>query len=94
MINCAHPDHFRSVLEKGANNIGRLKGIRANASCKSHAELDVCDTLDAGDRHQLAEDYRALERLLPDFKVIGGCCGTDHTHLEEICSTLFGQLAF
>ena len=58
--------------------------IRANASCKSHAELDESELLDAGDKHDLARRYHELKQLLPNLKVVGGCCGTDHTHMEEI----------
>ena len=45
MLNCAHPDHFAHVLED-ADWARRIRGIRCNASCKSHAELDESETLD------------------------------------------------
>ena len=93
MINCAHPSHFRDVLEEADGYwIRRIRGIRANASCKSHEELDNSETLDTGDIHELAQGYRELKGLLPNLKVIGGCCGTDHHHLEQICQALFGEL--
>ena len=41
MINCAHPDHFSQVLDEDAGWMRRLRGIRANASRKSHAELEI-----------------------------------------------------
>jgi S-methylmethionine-dependent homocysteine/selenocysteine methylase len=85
MINCAHPRHFRHTLQADEGWKGRISGIRANASCKSHAELDEAVSLDIGDRHLLADGYVQLEHLLPQLKIIGGCCGTDHSHLEEIC---------
>ncbi|THU37058.1 homocysteine S-methyltransferase [Niastella caeni] len=88
MINCAHPQHFLPQLNKDGNWKDRIRGIRANASLKSHAELDESDTLDAGDKCLLAEGYMQLFNLLPSLKVIGGCCGTDHSHIEEICKTL------
>ncbi len=91
MINCAHPQHFMHQLDNNGNWKIRIRGIRANASLKSHAELDESDTLDAGDKCQLAEGYMQLFQLLPELKVIGGCCGTDHTHMEEICKTLEDQ---
>lgn len=93
MINCAHPYHFRDVLKEGGYWKSRIKGIRANASCKSHAELDALESLDAGDKEQLARDYRELAELLPNLRVIGGCCGTDHGHMEQICSLFFRALA-
>jgi S-methylmethionine-dependent homocysteine/selenocysteine methylase len=88
MINCAHPQHFLHQLENDGGWKNRIRGIRANASLKSHAELDESETLDAGDKCLLAEGYMQLFQLLPALKVIGGCCGTDHTHIEEICKTL------
>ena len=86
MVNCAHPRHFTSEFETADDWKWRIGGIRANASMKSHAELDASDTLDAGDKCMLAESYSSLFELLPNMKVIGGCCGTDHTHLEHICA--------
>ncbi|MCK5370992.1 MAG: homocysteine S-methyltransferase family protein [Cyclobacteriaceae bacterium] len=89
MINCAHPSHFKEVLQKDGLWKNRIMAIRANASIKSHAELDECEHLDAGDSWELAHDYRELKNLLPNLNVIGGCCGTDHTHIEEICEHWF-----
>lgn len=84
MINCAHPDHFRDALTQGAQWLERIGSIRANASRKSHAELDEAEELDAGDPDELASDYQVLQTLLPNLKVLGGCCGTDHRHVHAI----------
>ena len=92
MINCAHPQHFLHSFEPDGNWLGRIRGVRANASLKSHAELDESDTLDAGDKCLLADGYNQLFDLLPALKVIGGCCGTDHSHMEEICQALAGRI--
>ena len=89
MINCAHPEHFKSVLNTGESWIRRIKGLRANASKKSHAELDESETLDIGNKAELAQDYRDLRSQLPNLSIIGGCCGTDSTHLESICQLWF-----
>jgi S-methylmethionine-dependent homocysteine/selenocysteine methylase len=62
----------------------RIRGIRANASRKSHAELDESEVLDAGDPVELAEQYRALRAQLTQLTVLGGCCGTDHRHIDQI----------
>lgn len=68
--------------------MNRIGAIRANASTKSHAELDESETLDPGDKHQLAGGCQELYTLLPNIQVIGGCCGTDYSHLEEICKVI------
>jgi S-methylmethionine-dependent homocysteine/selenocysteine methylase len=84
MINCAHPSHFDDVLRSDAPWTKRIKGVRANASKRSHAELDEAEDLDAGNPHELGLDYVELRRLQPQINVLGGCCGTDHRHIEEI----------
>jgi S-methylmethionine-dependent homocysteine/selenocysteine methylase len=81
MINCAHPTHFEEVLDGSAGWAGRIRGIRANASTKSHAELDESDELDEGDPDDLGPRYAALRDRLPNLNVLGGCCGTDHRHV-------------
>jgi homocysteine S-methyltransferase len=88
MINCAHPTHFEHVLADGG--LERVRGLRANASSKSHAELDEAEELDAGDPRELAEQYRSLRSLWPNLTVVGGCCGTDHRHVDEICAVWTG----
>jgi len=85
MINCAHPDHFRDALTADAPWLQRLGGIRANASRLSHAELDNATELDPGDAVELGALYRQLRDTVPGLTVLGGCCGTDHRHIEQIC---------
>lgn len=86
MINCAHPSHFKGALATNAAWLKRIRGIRANASTMSHAELDECETLDDGNPAELGEEYSQLVRDLPNLTVLGGCCGTDHRHIESICT--------
>lgn len=88
MINCAHPAHFLGALDPAAGWTRRIRGLRANASAKSHAELNEAVTLDDGDPADLGRRYAEARRLLPNLRVIGGCCGTDHRHVEEMCKAL------
>jgi homocysteine S-methyltransferase len=90
MINCAHPTHFAHVLEEDGDWRGRIRGLRANASEKSHAELDEAEELDSGDPAALARHYRELQTRLPSLTVVGGCCGTNHRHVAEICAAVTG----
>lgn len=85
MVNCAHPTHFEHVLES-PGPWHRLRGVRANASAKSHEELDAAADLDDGDPDDLARRYLDLRRRLPHLTVLGGCCGTDHRHVERIAA--------
>ncbi len=87
MINCAHPTHFREALAAGEEWTSRVSGVRANASSKSHAELDEAEELDDGDPVELGEQCNELTGVLHNLNVFGGCCGTDHRHVEEICKT-------
>lgn len=84
MVNCAHPTHFAHLLEERPAWADRIRGVRANASTLSHAELDEAEELDPGDPADLADRYRALRDVLPGLTVLGGCCGTDHRHVDAI----------
>lgn len=84
MINCAHPTHFAGLLAAAGDWKLRIQGVRANASKRSHAELDSAADLDDGDPLELGAEYRDLRRLLPRLNVLGGCCGTDHRHVDAI----------
>jgi S-methylmethionine-dependent homocysteine/selenocysteine methylase len=88
MVNCAHPTHLEHVLADGG--LERVRGLRANASSKSHAELDEAEELDRGDPGELAAGYRSIRPLLPNLTVVGGCCGTDHHHVDQICGVWTG----
>jgi S-methylmethionine-dependent homocysteine/selenocysteine methylase len=84
MINCAHPSHFAATLADGRAWSRRIRGVRANASQRSHQELNDLPDLDAGDPVALGGLYRDLRRCHPQINVLGGCCGTDHRHIEQI----------
>lgn len=91
MINCAHPDHFKTVLTTNESWLKRIRAIRANASDKSHAELDEATELDDGNPHELGRRYAELANLLPNLNIFGGCCGTDHRHVEAICAAVMSN---
>ncbi|MGE0232437.1 MAG: homocysteine S-methyltransferase family protein [Flavobacteriaceae bacterium] len=93
MINCAHPSHFIATLEAGGDWKNRIRGLRVNASAKSHAELDAATELDAGDLGELARAHHDLKRLLPPLAVVGGCCGTDHRHIDAISEAFVVEAA-
>lgn len=101
MINCAHPTHFMPALITDAGDwLSRIYGLRANASAKSHAELNDATALDDGHPIELARQYNEAKCHLPKLHVVGGCCGTDSRHVEAICQAftapsrtdLFGRL--
>jgi len=92
MINCAHPTHIASMLSGKEPWLERIRGIRANASrectwCKSPMGPVVCDGPNGEAAQDFADQYRELRQLLPNLRVLGGCCGTGLPHLEAICSS-------
>lgn len=91
MVNCAHPTHFSAALPGPQRD--RIGGVRANASRLSHAELDEATELDDGDPVEFGALYAELPRLLPNLRLIGGCCGTDHRHVGAACQHLHGHAA-
>jgi S-methylmethionine-dependent homocysteine/selenocysteine methylase len=86
MINCAHPTHFEHVMPASASWTKRIRGIRANASRRSHRELNEAPDLDDGDPVELGAQYRDIRLRHPQITVLGGCCGTDHRHIGQICA--------
>jgi homocysteine S-methyltransferase len=97
MINCAHPINFEKALADGNLWCDRIRGLRANASSMSHAELNEAPALDAGDPVALGRDYaRFKSGKLRNLSVVGGCCGTDDRHVEKMalaCLPLFRTLS-
>lgn len=91
MVNCAHPDHFADAL--AGDWARRVRGIRANASRRSHAELDEAPDLDAGDPHELGRLYADLLRRLPWLNVFGACCGGDLRHVQSIGRAIAAESA-
>lgn len=89
MVNCVHPTHLEPILrggrERGEAWVSRIRGLRANASAKTHAELDNSTELDRGDPVALAAGVQSLQRTY-DLSVVGGCCGTDAEHLQRIAA--------
>jgi S-methylmethionine-dependent homocysteine/selenocysteine methylase len=88
MINCAHPTHYESVLNTSDSWLTRLRGMRSNASKCSHAELDEAEELDDGNPEEFGIEHRDLRNAHGHMNVFGGCCGTDHRHVEQICAEL------
>jgi homocysteine S-methyltransferase len=83
-VNCAHPSHFDTCFDDSGPWTERIRCIRANASPRSHAELNESTELDIGDLPDLADRYVRLRARLPSLNVLGGCCGTDQRHLRAI----------
>jgi homocysteine S-methyltransferase len=87
MVNCVHPKVFEAALESAASRsrdvVTRVVGLQANASAKSPEELEGLSYVDADPPEVLSD---AMLRVYRRFgtKILGGCCGTDHRHIEWI----------
>jgi S-methylmethionine-dependent homocysteine/selenocysteine methylase len=84
MVTCAHPTHFAKELARDAPWVNRVRGLRANASKCSHAELDEATVLDDGDPEDFASQYLELRSRCNHLNVLGGCCGTDDRHIARV----------
>lgn len=83
-VNCAHPTHLAAALEEGIGWRERIAELRPNASTKTHEELDAMTELDAGDVGHLVDSLASIRALLPGLSVVGGCCGTDASHVAAL----------
>ncbi len=83
-INCAHPTHFTQALVPGSDWTERIRMVRANASRRSHAELDDAPDLDDGDPGEFGREHAELREKFPHVNVLGGCCGTDVRHIQAL----------
>jgi homocysteine S-methyltransferase len=84
MLNCAHPTHMAPGLTAGGTWQSRIVGLRANASTRSHEELDAATEIDEGDPVELRAAQDALRAYLPNLALVGGCCGTDARHVAAM----------
>src|SRR3954454_12885124 len=90
-ISCVHPSVLERAL-RGDDHLRRLAGVRllglkANTSLKSPAELVSLGRLDSEDPAQFAAEMVALRDEF-GLKLLGGCCGTDHRHIESLAGLL------
>ena len=88
MINCAHTTPFEGAMAAGEEWIKRIRGLRANASALSHAEIDEAEELDDGNPEEFGTQHGELRSAFTHFNVFGGCCGTDHRHVEKVCKAV------
>jgi S-methylmethionine-dependent homocysteine/selenocysteine methylase len=91
MTNCVHPLITLEALSQPFNRndiVGRrFLGIQSNTSMLSYEELDHAADTKSTDPIGFAEDMMQLVKK-KQFKILGGCCGTDHRHIEAIAQKL------
>lgn len=91
MTNCVHPSIVLKALSQPFNNNPivrcRFGGIQANTSPLSYAELDSSLDLQCSEPEDFAEEMIKLSDIA-NFKIWGGCCGTDSRHMECMAKKL------
>lgn len=91
MANCIHPNILYKALSCDFNNSLLVKkhfhGIQANTSDLSPEELDDSAELKCSNCMELAQSIRRLSEII-SLKIIGGCCGTDDTHINQIAQDI------
>lgn len=87
MTNCVHPAIVYEALSHNFNRTAtvhdRFIGIQANTSALSYSELDGAKDLKTSSPADLAGHVMKLKSTY-NFRLFGGCCGTDDRHMEEI----------
>lgn len=94
MANCVHPSIVREALCQPVNRTAlvraRFRGIQANTSALSYAELDGAADLKTSPPEELAGEMARL-RDEHGFVLFGGCCGTDQRHIEALARRLCAE---
>ena len=94
MTNCVHPQVLYDALSYDCNKSSlvreRLCGLQPNTSPLSPEELDNSDELISTGAEELTEDIMKLKDFI-NLKIVGGCCGTDSTHIREIARRISDQ---
>ena len=55
---------------------------------RSALAFNESPTLNRGAPQDLARRYAALLKFMPQIRVVGGCCGTDHRHISTVVDHL------
>ena len=86
MINCAYPS-FLNAPAQPESVLRRLLGFQGNASSLDHAELDGSLSLQSDTLEDWGDRMVALNKI-HGIKILGGCCGTDVSHLKYLAEKL------
>jgi S-methylmethionine-dependent homocysteine/selenocysteine methylase len=91
MGNCTHATFFKAALTHPDNASDmvreRMVGLFANTAASTPEELNNCDALVEEDPVIFGESVAELHRSL-GMKILGGCCGTDRRHIDQLARQL------
>lgn len=86
MINCAYPSFLNAAVQP-RSVLSRIIGYQANASSLDHSNLDGSATLRANAIPEWGDLMIELNKTF-GIKMLGGCCGTNHEHLQYIARNI------
>jgi homocysteine S-methyltransferase len=91
MVNCVHPsifkECFKKELEKNPSLSTRVLGLQGNTAKVSALELLNTTALQTEDAKSFAAATFDLKTSF-GMKILGGCCGTNEEHIEEIAKLI------
>ena len=90
-VNCAHPTAVLRAIDSGeATSLrSRFIGFQANTSALDPAELDGIEQLQTQRPGPFARQVIQVGKLC-SMSVLGGCCGSDTTHIESLARLMAG----
>ena len=91
MSNCTHASFFKSAMMHETHSSStvrkRVAGLLANTAALKPEELDDSEELVEEDPQAFGQSVARLHGEL-GMKILGGCCGTDDRHIENLARRL------
>ena len=95
MANCTHASIFKTAMMHPAHSSAavrkRVVGVFANTAALTPEELDGSEELVEEDPQTFGDSVGGLYGEL-GMKILGGCCGTDHRHIDNLAKRLISDL--
>jgi homocysteine S-methyltransferase len=91
MANCTHASIFKTAMMHATNSSStvrkRVAGLLANTAALEPEELDDSEELVEEDPQAFGKSVANLHAEL-GMKILGGCCGTDDRHIDNLAKRL------
>jgi homocysteine S-methyltransferase len=91
MSNCTHASFFKTALMHATHSSStvrkRIAGLFANTAALKPEELDNSEELVEEDPQTFGKSVAGLHVEL-GMKILGGCCGTDNRHIDNLAQRL------
>ena len=95
MTNCIHPTNLIQGITQDKNKdsrfLERFKGIQSNASILTPEQLNNCNVLKQDDFEKIISEMCFLQKEY-NFKIFGGCCGTNDKFIKSLTEKITGTV--